>query len=511
MIENTTSRSAARGHAGATRRVAWPSLAHLWFMAVLTLVTLRVQLTPIMPHDFWWHLATGRQIITTDAIPPIDQFSFTRAGQSFYNQPWLAQIAMFQLYRLGGAELLVLIQVVVVTGSYALLYLLCRRRGVGPQLAAVITTCGAAVGMTNWHIRPQTYALPLFVVTLLILDRWSQKGRGALWALPLVMLAWVNLHGTWILLLGLCGLFLAGAIVERLWERSLARGERWHACGKLLFWSGAAVMMTAVNPRGLAVWQYVIGLLGNQAVSRLVTEWAAPWRVATEPATLLFWGVLAAFLLLVFRRRHALSFTLAGLSVAFTLLALSSVRNILWWGCIALYVAARLLAVSSKPVDRPPGRRIEIVTLNRLLAGFLLLLVVATLPWWKTSLGLSPQLGNLFAPQTPFEAVAALRAEPHRPQRLFHELGFGSYLIWAAPEQRVFIDPRIELYPFEQWRDYIRLGQGHDLDALQARYGFDGWLVDPVKQEPLLKALADHPGWEQVFATSEAVYFAPAP
>jgi hypothetical protein len=98
----------------------------------------------------------------------------------------------------------------------------------------------------------------------------------------------------------------------------------------------------------------------------------------------------------------------------------------------------------------------------------------------------------LIAKGTPVEATRALQELPQRPQRLFHAMSYGSYLIWAAPEQKVFIDPRIELYPFEQWRDYILLGQGVEVEALLAKYRIDGMMLSIEEQAPLLE-YAPHP------------------
>ena len=124
---------------------------------------------------------------------------------------------------------------------------------------------------------------------------------------------------------------------------------------------------------------------------------------------------------------------------------------------------------------------------------------------YNAVLGLQIEQYALLDSVTPVAAVQQLNALPQQPQRLFHEMGMGSYLIWALPEQKVFIDPRIELYPYEQWRDYIRLGQGQQIDELAARYGFDGWLVSPTKQPKLLAALDANPHYRRAWSTDEAV------
>jgi len=126
----------------------------------------------------------------------------------------------------------------------------------------------------------------------------------------------------------------------------------------------------------------------------------------------------------------------------------------------------------------------------------------------KPALGLPPTLGNLLDPATPVAAVAQLRADPDRPTRLFHAMGYGSYLIWAAPEQLVWADPRIELYPLEQWRDYQRLAAGIDAQAILERYAVDGLLLSNKEQAELVAwAQARPDAWALRFADDETSYF----
>lgn len=483
----------------------WPTLDQLWAIATVALLALRVQLTPIAPNDFWWHIATGRLIAQTGRIPTIDQFSYTQAGTPYFNQPWLAQLLMYGGFQLGGAALLELLQALLIGASFGLLYMLCRREGAGPRIATVVTLAGALVAMDNWQIRPQTYAVPLFILSLSILLAWQRGDRAPLWALPLIMLVWVNLHGTFTLLLALGGAVWLGSIAERGLRERGATQSPIPSPQPLVFWGGVTLLATLANPRGLSIWQYVAGLVSNQAVSELVTEWAAPWRDLSSPMTIVFFMMLAAFAALTARRWRRLTITDALLVLPFLALALQSVRNILWFGIVVTPIAARLLAVPPRP--RP--RRTQIVLLNRLIAGLLTGLLIATLPWWKEGLGIPPALGNLLSAQTPIAAVNRIADLPQRPQRLFHEMGFGSYLIWAMPDQQVFVDPRIELYDHAQWLDYIELGQGKQIDGLVARYGFDGWLLNPQTQSDLIKALDRNPRWQRMFATDDAVYFGP--
>ena len=77
--------------------------------------------------------------------------------------------------------------------------------------------------------------------------------------------------------------------------------------------------------------------------------------------------------------------------------------------------------------------------------------------------------------------------------KIFNEMGYGSYLIWALPEQEVFIDPRVELYPFEQWQDYVHITNGTRYNELLEKYGADRLLIDTDLQPELALALEQDP------------------
>ncbi|HEY90063.1 MAG TPA: hypothetical protein G4N98_10110, partial [Thermoflexia bacterium] len=84
----------------------------------------------------------------------------------------------------------------------------------------------------------------------------------------------------------------------------------------------------------------------------------------------------------------------------------------------------------------------------------------------------------------------------HPGGQLFNEMGYGSYLIWALPAQKIFVDPRVELYPLEQWQNYLRISRGVRYNELLAQYGVDRLLLDRGEQSELILSLADDSLWE---------------
>lgn len=486
------------------------TLDHVWIIAALALIGLRPLIATIPPHDFWWHMATGRMIVTQGRIPQTDSFSYTRAGEPFYNQGWLAQVGLYRIHQIGGIELLVLVQALVMVLAYGLLLWLCIQRSGALRLSVALLLVGAMpVSFSNWLVRPQSYAIPLFVAFLLILTWWrlgdswpATRMRAPLWLLPPLMVLWVNLHGSFVLGGGLIALTFIGEggrrIVAR-WRHAEVSGP---PLRHLLLWGGVTAAALLINPRGFAVLVYVQNLLSSSQVTRLVEEWAPP--TIRDTGGQLFFGFLLVFaLILIYARKRPDPVDLL-ITGVFLWLALGAVRNVLW---VVIVMLPLMTIQAATRVPLPRGKSFAgNATINMAITLVLVILVVLGLPWIKPHLDLPPDIGGLLDPNTPVAAVEVLRNDPQRPTHLFHAMGYGSYLIWAAPEQKVFVDPRIELYPFSQWQEYIVLGSGHDVDLIVAKYAIDGLLLDVKEQQDLLTLMRTKPGWAVRYEDERTVY-----
>lgn len=517
----------------------FPTLDHVWLFAAIALIALRPLLTPIPPHDFWWHMATGRLIMQTGTIPTVDQFSYTQAGEPFYNQGWLAQVLMYGIHSLGGVPLLLMVQAAVVVLTYGLLLGLCIRRSGALRLSVgVLLMTTMPLSFDNWNVRPQTYAFPLFVAFLYILTMWRLEGTRKdtashplltghrLWLLPLLMVVWVNLHGSFVLGGALIAMTFVGEWLRRfIADRREAAAWATRPIGEaedvlhrppqparpplmpLFVWGAVTALALLLNPRGLEVLAYVRDLLSTSAVTSLVTEWAPP-TIRDLGGMIFFLFVMFSVAVLTYARRRPDLVDML-FAAAFFWLALGAVRNIVWFGMVMTPLLV-VLPAARNPVDESASvkhaRFQGLPAMNWVLIGMLSLLLLLGLPWVKPALDLPPELGNLLTEDTPVAATTFMRADAQRPERLFHSLGSGSYLIWAAPEQSVFIDPRIELYPMEQWHDYINLSNGENVDALLAKYRIDGLLLDNEQQEALLEHVRADPAWDVRYQDAQSTY-----
>jgi hypothetical protein len=303
----------------------------------------------------------------------------------------------------------------------------------------------------------------------------------------------------------------------------------------------ASALVCLANPRGVGIIGYVRSLASNPVVRDLVPEWAPPSFGSTPGAILLIGLLLTAALLAVSPRRPSLFQMLSFL--CFGVLALQGVRFGVWFGMVLAPVAAEHLAAtvyrartawSSLAKSRRLGRagvgsagesargevgargsrphRRTFVALNWLAAGMLLFGAVLATPWLKHTLPLPPIRAGLASAETPVEATRFL-LQQRMPGRLFHELGFGSYLIWVAPgDYPVFVDPRIELYPAEVWSDYREISAaGEGWERKLEEYGVNTLMLSPGEQPSLVEAVGRSQNWRLAYRDPEAVLYVRIP
>ena len=184
----------------------------LWLSIALFPLLIIAVLLPIQPHDYWWYLRLGKDVLESGSVPVVDTYSSIQMGQPIVYQSWLSAVMLWLVFKAGGIPLTVLLVAALIGLTYALLWLMIREAGVGPRLAAVLTVVAGISGSNNWGVRPQLFAYPLFLAVLWLLLKWTRREDKTLWLLIPLSLAWTNLHGSFILFFILVGIaFVFGA------------------------------------------------------------------------------------------------------------------------------------------------------------------------------------------------------------------------------------------------------------------------------------------------------------
>jgi hypothetical protein len=465
------------------------SIPLLW-LGVLVFFTFAAALyQPILPNDYWWYVRIGQEIVAQGTVPVVDTLSHTQAGQPVVYHSWLSAVLFWLAYDWGGFAATALLRGLALVGFYTAVWLTCRQTGVSVQVATLLTLLAAFAGSNNWVMRPQMFAYPLFGLALLILWRWGQGKQRGLWLLPLLMLAWVNLHGSFII-----GFLLVGAAFVA------GPGDRRALLGPF----AGMFLVSLINPRGFGSWVYVLSLITDVSSQQYSVEWRPPSNQTLTDKLFFGWLLLFGFLAALSPRKMTPTQWLWFLGYGW--LALSGIRYVVWFVALLAPISAHLLTpLVNRYLGKPPQTIRPGV--NGLITAMLLLTPLLLLPglrhsWW-------PDAAPTLSPNTPIEAAAWLADNADLPGPLWSDLNFASYQIFALPQYPVWIDTRFELYPPEQWARYLRIATAApDWRDILDEEGINLLLLDPENQPRLRQALAQVDTWGLCYEDEVALLYA---
>jgi hypothetical protein len=371
----------------------------------------------IADPDLWGHLRFGGDILASRRIPLVDPYSFTQ-DRPWINHEWLSESAMAAAYGLGGVTGLTILKGTLVFSTLLVVWRSLARSAVPVRLAVtgfVILGAGSVLA----PMRPQLFSMLCFAMLARTLSIASARTR--LW-LPVLFALWANLHGGWIVGLGVTAAWALAAVVARRTDAIV-----WMLVAAT---SAAATLLT---PYGVALWRFLWETVG---FTRDITEWQP---LLSQPV--MNWlpvavAVAASIVLLSHRgvlRRLEIGATLA-------LLAVCAIR-VSRIGPIVVVCAAILLApeMARRWPMRSPIALDQAVD-RRAAAGLGVAGIAAALAVASYSL---TQIAVPAAPWTP--PLAAAQRLAGASGRLVTFFDWGEYAIWHfGPRLRVSMDGRRE-------------------------------------------------------------------
>ena len=396
------------------------------------------------------------------------------------NPQWGAQLVLGAPGSLGWA--LAVNAALIVTGL-GLTAVRARRR------ASAIATAVAlllVIGVVAPHLlaRAQSFSIALLPALLLLLDR-----RPAPAWLPLVvallMAAWANLHGAFVIGQLAVGAMLVAELVA--WRRHDPDARP----GTLVLAAAAALLAPLANPAGLQLLVYAYAQPGLEVVRSISIEWQPSWPWI--PVALLAWVLLGLLVVGRVARRGAIALREAILGLILAALAVTSIRHIPWFALAlapllaedidAAFRARPNLAAAVGAIRGPLGGGRARVTL--LAAGAL---AVALQP-------LRPGLPEPLARLTPDAPVAIADLLDERlvlgqTERILNEQVWGGYLDWRLGGRiETAMDGRLEIRDRATWVAYFSMMNGRDDPASVLAAADVRWAAVSDRRDALTAAL----------------------
>lgn len=418
----------------------------IFFISFLILAKFKID------PDLGWHLAIGRKFFESGQMIKGDEFSWTMSGYLWGNTYLLYQIIVAFIFE--NLSYLFAVLFFGFIGALSILFLLPKKVNLTCLLIAGL---GAAIAIANLGIRPHTFSFLFFSILLFFLDRrYFEKPVYLLFAAPIFLL-WGNIHRGFLI-----GLVVFAAFIVIDYFVSYFKGKTVDFRRRLLFF-GVVAICSIFSASGLEGWKS--GIIAD-AVSfeniKNIAEWQS--TVLVFPLNIVFAVSGAIFIFILRFKSSNINFAWIFISSLIFAFSFVSVAFASFWSAIFIFMASRYLGVAIKLNFKDFSQIPLYFSLTAAIFALFLNLFVEI--WERGNIN-----RQILADKYPLGAIEHLK-QTNALENVFNDYGWGGFIEWQMPSQKVFIDGRMA-----SWRhsdgtsiltDYIAI-RGGDCGAV-SRY-----------------------------------------
>lgn len=436
--------------------------------------------------DLGWHLATGTYVMSY-GFPQTDPFSFSMPSYPVIFYAWLTDILLASFYKVVGIHGLAFLVAAVASGS---LWLLLPKSKKNHSVIPLLL-CGSTL-LFVMGIRAQVFTWLLFALLLIILKK---ENKQKYITLPIIFLLWANMHGSFILGLGVVTLHCILAIYKRKknYLHDITAG-------------GIAFLVTFINPYGIRLWEETFRIIFWTEKHFLLLDWFPGIFVPYIPLWIIFF--LSMFFLYKFANRYTL-FEKIGFIVLFSV-AMSAIIDIPYFTIFAFPI---LLKGYNYYLAEPKTEKKLFLSSRHFLSVVCLVIFLQG-------------IFLFYAKPYPENAVRYLRSQ-NIQGNIFADFNWGGYVLWALPDKKIFIDGQMTHWKQKNthvgesenaFQEYLRIASRKEsiakfttkyhIDTLVLPPGFgdlhisNGAKLYPAVSRQLLKG-----GWEIVYKDEIAIVY----
>jgi hypothetical protein len=489
--EGVTGRQSA---ADAIARNAVRTRGQTWlkFAAYAGLVSLFLSLTAfnLVDVDIWHEMALIRESLRAGHLLTRDVFAYTPTVYPCIHHEWGAGLVAYGLTYWVGSDAILILKYLMAL----LIAILCLRcaQSIGADVHVWAVLCPIAIYLSQLGflsvIRAQVYSFFFAACCFWVFEQDRRGNRR--WLIPWLCIfpVWVNVHGGFVVGIGLLALYA--------FEQALRRQPVLHLFCVL----GGSIIEVFINPFGPAYVRYMVRAL---AMTRpYIQEWRPLWVSGPLRTTIFLVAVaLAAYSVakIGIRRAPGLLMLIAAAVQATLHLKLMPLFAIAWLSHVPAYVQQTPIG---EWITNFTQRRVAFVLSIWLLVTVIYLTDAIRWQFWRMRV---PQTDSTFA--YPVGAVEYLRQQSF-VGNLMVPFRQGAYVSWKLfPAVKVSVDSRYEVAYSEDWVDrtfQFYAAEPGWRETLNA-YPTDLVLVPKIA---LVARVIDQSGWHTVYADREFEIFA---
>ncbi|GAB4485704.1 MAG: hypothetical protein OHK006_12330 [Thermodesulfovibrionales bacterium] len=450
-------------------------------------------------YDFWFHISSGRHILSELHLPEKDAFSyplqlaenkneFPEFERFILRQYWLAQIIFYEIFALSGPAGIIILRSVLLVLVLVVALVHFQRHKVSPSVAVPFLYLLYLISQRSAGERPVLFSFLFAGIVFSVLDRQREGRTRSLFLLPPLMMLWSNMHGGFIVGDVIILAFLGGAMFERFFVKHAFSPKDLDVFAGIC---ALSLLCSLCNPNG---WNsFLIAFSPKyQIFFKGIQEWESPFMFyfnKIRPMDYPYLVLLVLTVLIALLRNRKLSIVHILLLAGFLFMSVKSARFVFFFAIIAVMIIGpeydRLLkTIFARILPEPVLRKLGAALLLLVLCG------ASVFFWREATVGKIP-FGIARNHSVPERAVDFIEKNDVQGN-IFNEYGYGGYLTWRLyPKRMNFIDTRSLNLP------------------VMIEYG---WIQNATENDPSVAPSRSHtPLWKRLLKHYQVNYILVAP
>lgn len=465
--------------------------------------------------DYLFHIKAGEYIVTHNSVPSEDVFSFTMEGKKWVDHEWLYQVLIHSLYKGLGLDGLFLLKVIIFSLAFFILSLVILKTDW--IFGFPLIFYGLQISTQRFILRPDNFS---FLFLILFLLPFIFKKRKLLFALPLIQILWVNIHGFFFFGPAILGIYLLAKKIK-----PDNQNNDFYNTVKIVFLLTLGACFISPHPISAVTYPFKILLdifSGNQKIFyESIQELQSPLKHISRSYLFIGYLIFAVVYLSFYKNTNFFLLILSGVMALF---CLNSMRNLYFFVPLGIAIFA----------DR--HKYVKDFFLTRLLKekgfiflrwGFVIFSIIISVNLFQRVKKI-PKYGRSYITEDNKLEIKSLflsrdpRVFPENiinfinnnelPQRMFNNFNLGAPLIFSSfPKRKVFIDGRSELYGkefFSLYRNVLKRDK-KSIDYILDKYKIEGFMISYFRNKTptsLIKAVHKR-GFKCVYFGTDGIIF----
>ncbi len=454
----------------------------------------------ISDFDLGYHLKSGQWILQHHAFPAKDPFTYTAVNRDYVDTYWLYQIILYIFYKLGSYTILTWANALLLVLAFYILHLRLRLNGIPLWIGVPLVFFPILGSETRFIVRPEIVTYLWLGLTLYLLEKRLKQKSMPLFLFPLIQLAWVNMHGLFIL-----GWLAMGAFLLTGWanEKRLDKG--------LLKYSALSAAASFLNPyflKGVLFPLQLFTRLNGTVLKANIAEFQSPWAMHANGYYLFTPGIaLNAYkiisviclilILATFKKRKAHEIILG---ISFIYLSATAVKNVPLFFIAALPIMAQCLKDLEWGIWRKTGNFLAVRKWVPIFLCVFILLIglrVITNAYYISDRREDRFGAGIDLEKQPQKSVDFLIKDKLNGV-ILNQMNAGGWLDWQGP-QKTFIDGRTEVMGDDFFKEYMTSFNPGGLAKLAEKYKADIIFFNPFAAPTWILFLKQMTDWRLVY------------